>query len=45
MISAVVNSTWEDVGVEPERAVLVRGAPPLHKAGELGRTDNLIFRF
>lgn len=41
MISAAVNSRWEDAGVEPERAVLVCGAP-LHKA-ELEKTDILIF--
>lgn len=43
MISAAVNSRWEDVGVEPEHAVLVCGAP-LHKA-ELEGTDILIFWF
>lgn len=43
MISAAVNSRWEDVGVEPQRAVLVCGAT-LHKS-ELEKTDILIFRF
>lgn len=43
MVSAAVNSRWEDVGVEPEHAVLVCEAP-LHNA-ELERTDILIFRF
>jgi len=43
MISAAVNSRWEGVGVELERAVLVCGAS-LHKAG-LESTDILIFRF
>lgn len=43
MISVAVNSRWEDVGVEPERAGLVCGAP-LQKA-ELGRTDIFIFRY